>query len=144
EPGDDDGDAAQEPVELQSWLNNDQPRTRREARESFLTQKQHDSPATKGWRGVLVNLGLRLRPSAAEQAERDDVHAVTQRWSRPRYIAVVNGKGGAGKTPTTIMLSAIFARYGGGGVSAWDNNQTPGTLGWRTEQAGQDSTIMDL
>lgn len=144
EPADDDGDAAQAPVELQSWLNNDQPRTRREARESFLTQKQHDSPATKGWRGVLVNLGLRLRPSAEEQAERDDVHAVSQRWPGPRTIAVVNGKGGAGKTPTTIMLSAIFALYGGGGVLAWDNNQTRGTLGWRTEQAGHDSTIMDL
>lgn len=144
EPADDDGDAAQAPAALQSWLNNDQPRTRRDARESFLTQKQHDSPATKGWRGVLVNLGLRLRPSAEEQAERDDVHAVSQRWPGPRTIAVVNGKGGAGKTPTTIMLSAIFALYGGGGVLAWDNNQTRGTLGWRTEQAGHDSTIMDL
>src|SRR5699024_9554370 len=108
EPADDDGDAVQEPVELQSWLNNDQPRTRREARQSLLTQKQHDSRAHKGWSGVLVNLGLRLRPSAEEQAERDDVHAVSQRWPGPRTISVVNGKGGAGKTPTTIMLSAIF------------------------------------
>src|SRR5690625_23240 len=144
ESADDDGDAAHQPLEVQSWLNNEQPRTRREARESFLTQKQHDSPATKGWRGVLVNLGLRLRPSAAEQAERDDVHAVSQRWPGPRTIAVVNGKGGAGKTPTTICLSAIFARYGGGGVLAWDNNQFRGTLGWRTEQAGPDHTILDL
>src|SRR5699024_4348027 len=50
-PANDYGDAAEAPVEMQYWLNNDQPSTRREARESFSTQKQHDSPGTKGWRG---------------------------------------------------------------------------------------------
>lgn len=121
------------------------PRTRREARESFLTQtKPQNQPATKGWRGTLVRMGLRMDPSAAEQQERDDVHAVSQHWPGPRTIAVVNGKGGVGKTPTTILLSAIFARYGGGGVLAWDNNQARSTMGWRTEQSSHDSTILDL
>lgn len=55
-----------------------------------------------------------------------------------------NGKGGAGKTMTTICLAAIFARFGGAGVLAWDNNQTRGTLGWSTEQARHDSSILDL
>ena len=121
-----------------------QPRTRRQARQSFLTETQHNSPAEQGWRGALTNIGIRLKPSAKEQAERNDIHAVSQHWPGPRTIAVVNGKGGAGKTPTTILLAAVLARYGGGGVLAWDNNQFRGTLGWRTEQAGHENTILDL
>ena len=42
---------------------------------------------------------------------------------------------------TTAMLAAVFARYGGGNVLAWDNNDTRGTLGWRTEQGRYDTTI---
>jgi cellulose biosynthesis protein BcsQ len=45
---------------------------------------------------------------------------------------------------TTIELSSVFARYGGAGVLAWDNNQTRGTLGWSTEQGAHDSSILDL
>ncbi|SDS71517.1 LAGLIDADG family homing endonuclease [Microlunatus soli] len=47
-------------------------------------------------------------------------------------------------TPTTILLSAVFALFGGAGVAAWDNNQTRGTLGWRTEQGGHEATLLDL
>ena len=53
-------------------------------------------------------------------------------------------RGGACKTPTTILLAAIFARYGGAGVVAWDNNSTRGTLGWRTQQGPHEATIEDL
>ena len=117
--------------------------TRRE-RQSFLTQQQSEEPASQGWRGALTSLGLRLSPSEAERAERADVHAVSQHWPGPRTIAVVNGKGGAGKTPSTVLLSAVFARYGGAGVLAWDNNQTRGTLGWRTEQGPHEATRLEL
>lgn len=120
------------------------PLTRRQARESFLNQAKHDKPASRGIRGMLNQIGFRLAPSTSEQAERDDIHKVSQHWAGPRTIAVVNGKGGAGKTPTTILLAAVLARYGGGGVLAWDNNQTRGTLGWRTEQAAHDATLLDL
>lgn len=120
------------------------PATRREARQSFLTQEQVEEPATRGWRGTMTRLGLRMAPSEAERAERADVQAVSQHWPGPRTIAIVNGKGGAGKTPTTVLLSAIFARYGGAGVLAWDNNQTRGTLGWRTEQGPHEATLLEL
>ncbi|MET4058665.1 cellulose biosynthesis protein BcsQ [Arthrobacter sp. UYP6] len=85
-----------------------------------------------------------MNPSGAELAERRDVRAVSQHWPGPRTISVVNGKGGANKTPTTVMLAAVFARNGGGPVLAWDNNETRGTLGWRTEQGPHESTVMDL
>ena len=113
-------------------------------RRSFLDQHAAEEPARQGWRGRLTRLGLRVRPGNAERSERADVLAVSQHWPGPRTIAIVNGKGGAGKTPTTILLSAVLARYGGAGVLAWDNNQTRGTLGWRTEQGPHAATVLDL
>lgn len=120
------------------------PVTRRGVRQSFLTQEQVEEPATKGWRGTMTRLRIRMAPSEDERAERADMQAVSQHWPGPRTIAIVNGKGGAGKTPTTVLLSAIFARYGGAGVLAWDNNQTRGTLGWRTEQGPHEATLLEL
>lgn len=123
--------------------------TRREQREnrerhSFLQTERPEEPAREGARGALNRLGFRFGPSAQEQAARDDELAVSRHWPGPRTIAVVNGKGGAGKTPTTILLSAVFARYGGAGVLAWDNNQTRGTLGWRTETGAHDRTLLEM
>jgi MinD-like ATPase involved in chromosome partitioning or flagellar assembly len=120
------------------------PTTRREVRQSFLTQVQIEEPASVGARGALTRAGIRMSPNAAERLERADVLAVSQHWPGPRKIAVLNGKGGANKTPTTILLSAVFALYGGAGVLAWDNNQTRGTLGWRTEQGPHEATLLDL
>lgn len=120
------------------------PLTRSEARASFLGGVGRDEPASDGWRGIATRLGFRMSPGAAERAEREEVRAVSQHWPGPRTIAVVNGKGGASKTPTTILLAAVLARYGGAGVLAWDNNQTRGTLGWRTEQGQHEATLLDL
>jgi MinD-like ATPase involved in chromosome partitioning or flagellar assembly len=101
-------------------------------------------PAQHGLAGLLNKLGFSVPPSSSERAERDDVHAVSRHFPRRRTISVANQKGGANKTPTVVNLSSVFARYGGGGVAAWDNNETMGTLGWRTEQGGHDSTVLDL
>jgi MinD-like ATPase involved in chromosome partitioning or flagellar assembly len=117
-----------------------EPATRR----SFLRTERRHEPAQTGLRGALTRLGIRMAPSAAELEMRADELAVSQHWPGPRTIAVVNGKGGAGKTPATALLAAVFARYGGAGVLAWDNNQTRGTLGWRTEQGPHDSTLLEL
>ncbi len=93
---------------------------------------------------MLNRVGFSLGPNAQERATRDDEHAVSRHWPGPRTVAVVNGKGGAGKTPATVLLSAVFAQYGGAGVLAWDNNQTRGTLGWRTEAGPHDRTLLEL
>lgn len=113
-------------------------------RSSFLTTNRIQEPATHGWQGLLNHLGFRLAPGPAEQSAREDTTAVSQRWPGVRTIVVANGKGGAGKTPTTALLSAVLARYGGAGVVAWDTNQTRGTLGWRTEQGPHEATVLDL
>lgn len=122
----------------------DSPRSRREVRESFLTHQQDEEPATQGFRGLLTRIGIRVGPSESERAERADERAVSQHWPGPRTISMVNGKGGAGKTPSTVLLAAVFAQFGGAGVVTWDNNQTRGTLGWRTEQGPHESTLLDL
>ncbi|MFT8396119.1 AAA family ATPase [Propionibacterium sp.] len=115
------------------------------ARRSFLVEEDVELPAVWGWRGTMNrHLGMHLAPGADERSEREDILTVSQHWNGPRTIAIVNGKGGAGKTPTTVLLSAVFARFGGSGVLAWDNNQTRGTLGWRTEQGDHDATLLDL
>ncbi|MGO2095747.1 MAG: ATPase [Candidatus Microbacterium stercoravium] len=125
-----------------------EPETTRPQRETFLTgdreEDQREEPATRGFRGAMTRMGMRMGPGADERAEREDQLAVGQHWPGPRTIAVVNGKGGSGKTPTTILTGAVFARFGGAGVLAWDNNQTRGTLGWRTEQGPHESTLHDM
>ncbi|MBE1875321.1 ATPase [Myceligenerans pegani] len=113
-------------------------------RRSFLVEERGEDPARRGVRGALSRIGVRLPPSAEERSERADEAAVAQHWPGPRTVAVVNGKGGAGKTPGTVLLSSVFAAHGGSGVVAWDNNQTRGTLGWRTEQGMHDATLHDL
>ena len=113
-------------------------------RRSFITEETKAQRAEKGFRGALAKMGLPIGPSAFEAAERADLAAVSRHWTGPRTIAIVNGKGGASKTPTTAMLSAVFARNGGSGVLAWDNNETRGTLGWRTEQGAHEATVQAL
>ncbi|HEV7566629.1 MAG TPA: AAA family ATPase, partial [Microbacteriaceae bacterium] len=113
-------------------------------RASFLTEELKPDSAKKGWRGFLAKTGLPIPASAKERIEREETHAVSRHWAGPRTIAIVNGKGGANKTPTTAMLAALFARNGGSGVLAWDNNETRGTLGWRTEQGPHDATVQTL
>lgn len=113
-------------------------------RPTFLTSTTTTAPRPTGWRGVLVGLGIRVRPSAAEIKRSQQRASVSRQWAGCRTIAVANGKGGVGKTMTTAMLAAVYAREGGGSVLAWDNNDTRGTLGWRTEQGLYDTTIRDL
>ncbi|MFD2795573.1 ATPase [Promicromonospora vindobonensis] len=138
------GSLSAPPSEPTPAAEGDAPRSRREARESFLTHQQDEDPATRGVRGMLTRIGIRVGPSESERAERADERAVSQHWPGPRTISVVNGKGGAGKTPSTVLLAAVFAQFGGAGVVTWDNNQTRGTLGWRTEQGPHESTLLDL
>ena len=60
-------------------------------------------------------------------------------------VVVVQPKGGAGKTPTTICLSAAFGAHRGGYVVGWDDNETRGTLAVRVSNPDdQRATVWDL
>ncbi|WP_137845819.1 ParA family protein [Microbacterium sp. 2FI] len=100
--------------------------------------------APAGLRRILYRAGLVNGPSKSEAERMERERIVARQWAGCRTIAVANGKGGVGKTMTTAMLAAVYARFGGGNVLAWDNNDTRGTLGWRTEQGLYDTTIRDL
>ncbi len=122
-----------------------EPPLRRTTRDSFIIDEWHEPAAIDGWRGLIARTtGLKVPASASEMERRRCVQAVSQHWPGPRKIAVVNGKGGVGKTLTDAMLAAVFARNGGAGVLAWDNNDTRGTLGWRTEKGPHDATVHEL
>ncbi|MFE5410174.1 AAA family ATPase [Microbacterium sp. NPDC056569] len=114
------------------------------ARPSFLEMPTTAPTASTGWRGVARRIGITVRPSAADRHRAEWASVVSRQWAGCRTIAIANGKGGVGKTMTTAMLSAVYAREGGGNVLAWDNNDTRGTLGWRTEQGVYDTTLRDL
>lgn len=121
------------------------PVTRRSLRETtFLVDDTRPDPATKGVRGFLTRIGIKREPSEAELAERDDIAVVSQHWAGTRVVSVLNRKGGSFKTPTTACLAAVFGRYGGVGVLAWDNNENSGTLPIRTEQESHGSSVLDV
>ncbi|MGX1702771.1 ParA family protein [Microbacterium sp. NPDC055357] len=113
-------------------------------RQTFLTTPADPDHGGSGWHRFWARLGLTRGGSHAQKARARAVRAVSSQWAGCRTIAVVNGKGGVGKTMTTAMLAAVLARHGGGNVLAWDNNDTRGTLGWRTEPGRYDTTIRDL
>jgi MinD-like ATPase involved in chromosome partitioning or flagellar assembly len=101
--------------------------------------------AREGWRGWLVHeVGLPLAPSKAEKARHELTTTVQTQLPGPRTIMVVNPKGGVGKTTTTLLLSAALGLARGGGVVAWDNNETRGTMGLRSRDAGHGGTVRSL
>lgn len=131
--------AANEPVqEKTTGLVDKSPRP------SFITPESSGRHPRNGWSVIASGLGIRIPESARRRQRAIDEFAVSRHWAGYRAIAVANGKGGVGKTMTTAMLAAVFARLGGGNVLAWDNNDTRGTLGWRTEQGTYDTTVRDL
>ena len=111
---------------------------------SFLASNAVRGPQPKGWRSWVGRMGIKVGASEAERQQWLDERAAAQHWPGPRTIAVLNGKGGAGKTPTAILLAGYFARLGSGSVVAAGGNVTRGTLAWRTEQGAHGATILDL
>jgi MinD-like ATPase involved in chromosome partitioning or flagellar assembly len=106
-----------------------------------------DGPAERGWRAVVRRATGGLiapGPGEAERAERAWVASVQRTLDGPRTIVVVNPKGGAHKTTATLLVAATFGRLRGGYTLAWDNNETRGTLGWRTRHGHHARTAVDL
>jgi MinD-like ATPase involved in chromosome partitioning or flagellar assembly len=104
-------------------------------------------PATWGWRGRVHRLSkgaVAPKPTAAEVRHRQATVAVRRSYTRPMTVMFANPKGGAGKTPATLLAGATFGQARGGYVVAWDNNETRGTLGVRGLMPDQDLTVWDL
>jgi len=116
----------------------------------FLDQRHSDQvvgPATWGWRGRVRRWsGGLIKPAmgAKERAFEDDRHAIQRDFDGPRTIAFVNPKGGAAKTTGVLAAGYTFGTVRGGGVVAWDNNETRGTLGIRGTRSSHRNTTREL
>ncbi|MBT0993244.1 chromosome partitioning protein [Cellulomonas sp. DKR-3] len=126
-----------------------------EGRESLptlddLLAARHPSttgPAEHGWRvGVRrATFGaVKPGPGRAEKRRRVQTAAVRRTFDGPRTVVVINPKGGAHKTTATMLLAATFGLQRGGYTLAWDNNETRGTLGWRSAHTDHQRTAVDL
>jgi len=71
------------------------------------------------------------------------VAAVQAPFTGPRLVAVVNPKGGAGKTPAVLAAAATWGAHRGS-VVAWDDNETRGTLGMRALADPRQPTVAGL
>lgn len=83
--------------------------------------------ARQGWRSWFG-----LPPGQAELSERRDMAKVQRPLVGAKTVAVINVKGGAGKTPTTLELAGALGSARGGSVVAIDNNELRGTMPLRT------------
>ncbi|WP_087510490.1 chromosome partitioning protein [Cellulomonas iranensis] len=107
----------------------------------------HEGPAELGWQRAVRRLtfgAVAPRPGAAERRRRSQVDAVRRTFDGPRTVVVVNPKGGAHKTTATMLLASTFGLSRGGYTLAWDNNETRGTLGWRSQHGDHQRTAVDL
>ncbi|MBW9092601.1 chromosome partitioning protein [Microbacterium jejuense] len=103
--------------------------------------------ATEGWQAAVRRATGGLispAPGRAERSRLDREKRVQRRLDAPRTIVVLNPKGGAHKTTSTLLLAATFGTLRGGATLAWDNNETRGTLGWRAQNAPHHRTAVDL
>lgn len=104
-------------------------------------------PATWGWRGAVRRAsGGLVNPAmgTAERAHENDRRAIQRDFDGPRTIAFINPKGGAAKTTGVLAAGYTFGTVRGGGVVAWDNNETRGTLGIRGMRGAHRNTTREL
>ena len=104
-------------------------------------------PATWGWRGRLRRWsGGTITPKmgSAEKRYEHDRRAIQRDFEGPRTIAFLNPKGGAAKTTGVLGAGYTFGTVRGGGVVAWDNNETRGTLGIRGHRSTHRNTTREL
>jgi MinD-like ATPase involved in chromosome partitioning or flagellar assembly len=97
--------------------------------------------AKSGLRGLLAKTGIKVpasraeleRNAAAERLRQDETTIRQATFPRAVGVLVANRKGGAGKTPTSIILGGILASIRGGSVAVLEVSDDPGTLNLRSE-----------
>lgn len=116
----------------------------------FLDRRDNDKehgPASWGWRGRVRRMSgglIKPKMSPAERAHEDDRRSIQRDFDGPRTIAFINPKGGAAKTTGVLAAGYTFGTVRGGGVVAWDNNETRGTLGIRGTRSTHRNTTREL
>jgi MinD-like ATPase involved in chromosome partitioning or flagellar assembly len=109
--------------------------------------EQNLGPATWGWRGGVRRMSgglIRPKMGPAERQHAGDRATIQKDFDGPRTIAFINPKGGAAKTTGVLAAGYTFGTVRGGGVIAWDNNETRGTLGIRGARSSHRNTTREL
>jgi MinD-like ATPase involved in chromosome partitioning or flagellar assembly len=104
-------------------------------------------PAEWGWRGKVREMTgglIKIGPGQDELIYRAEIAQIRATLPGSRTIAVANEKGGAGKTPTALILSGILSELRREAVVAWDVNELRGTLGRRAEVSEPPLTVTDV
>lgn len=102
-------------------------------------------PAEWAWRGRLNRaLHLKLDAGPIERTHRAALSTVRSTFPAARTICVANVKGGAGKTPTALILAELLAMLRRESIVAADLNELRGTLGVRAGVQEPAYTVMDL
>ncbi len=104
-------------------------------------------PATWGWRGRVRRWSggsIKPRMGPAERAFEQDRALIQKDFDGPVTIAFINPKGGAAKTTGVLAAGYTFGTVRGGGVVAWDNNETRATLGIRGSRSSHTKTTKEL
>lgn len=102
---------------------------------------------TWGWQGRVhrwTGGAVSPRMSVAEQSYHRARASIQRDFDGPRTIAFLNPKGGAAKTTGVLAAGYTFGTVRGGGVVAWDNNETRGTLGIRGTRSTHRNTTREL
>lgn len=116
----------------------------------FLDRRAQEidhGPASWGWRGRVRRWSGGLvspRMGPAETEHENDRRSIQRDFDGPRTIAFINPKGGAAKTTGVLAAGYTFGTVRGGGVVAWDNNETRGTLGIRGTRGSHRNTTREL
>lgn len=123
------------------------------------TATENEAPAELGFAGWWNRtFKTALAPSAHERGLRTDEREREDQLQRDRRtreriqrpldshhtIAVVQLKGGGGKTTMAYHLAATYGRVRGGNVLAIEINENQGTLAERSHDAGHERTTLDL
>ena len=104
-------------------------------------------PARWGWRGRIrrwTGGAVSPRMSRAELEHEQQRRSIQRDFAGPRTIVFLNPKGGAAKTTGVLVAGYTFGTVRGGGVVAWDNNETRGTLGIRGTRSSHRNTTREL
>ena len=118
--------------------------------EEFAARRAHrprPPEPTMGMPALVRRLSFGMVSPALSRREidyRDAVAKVRRNFGGLRQVTVVNPKGGAGKTVAVLMTAMTFGQNRGGYVLAWDNNETQGTLGMRSQQDYHVHTVRDV
>ncbi|WP_415854294.1 MinD/ParA family ATP-binding protein [Sinomonas sp. G460-2] len=137
-----------EPVEHEEPTQ-EEPLVRGRRSSAILRKENIDDqlPPASGWQAFVraVTFGL-INPKAGpeELRRRADIGAIQRIYSRPMMVMVAQPLGGVGKTTCSIGLGSTFGIHSALQTLVWDNNETMGTLGVRTNSNDSTRTVWDL